>query len=178
MSNNLSCPSCDAKIAVMPKARSKCKFCKEWIYIKAKFGSKVKVLMTKSQSDDVDRLYKNKKTDGASRFIAKYEPIAVKAAKDGQLLKARDLFLELKGKAITKDQRKSYHNAFIQCDLVSHDLPDVHHVQVFQPDYKQPGCRMTKGDIFPISKILDTMPIPCDAELCTCGYNWVFDDEL
>ena len=93
----LTCPTCDAALSRMPRARSKCRACQNWIYpsFKSVFES---TLLTEPQhavSKALDAL--QEKSPGNAAVVSQFLPQlrAARHDKDGMAPVARDLFLAL-----------------------------------------------------------------------------------
>lgn len=188
----ISCPSCDATLDEMPKARRKCPECKEWIYVKKPFNnqqkSTTKVLMTKKQSADTDEQWKqynsHKLFKGLSveEWSAQNMSEASDALAGGKLEVARDKYLEIMGKVIDKEVRSISHREFCKCELLLYKKEtETNYVCINKSSNKNLKCyknsRSVK-DFIHIDKALKEMPIPCNNEFCGCFYTHVFEEEM
>ena len=181
MPDIVACPGCGAVLAKMPKARSKCPECKEWIHLKTPFKGKNPILMTKEQAKAVDQKYetlRQREENDTQRYISKISHEAVEAVMNGDFSTGQRLSLELSALTKDKEQRKIFKTQFHQCELRNFNHPDAHYVCINKSSNTQEECNITDKTIIPISHALKEMPLPCNAEYCTCFYTLVFDDEL
>jgi len=94
---SLACPTCNAAISRMPRARSKCRACQNWIYpsFRSVFESTVLTEPQHTVSKALDSLQQKSPANAAvvSQFLPQLR--AAQHDKDGMALVARDLFLAL-----------------------------------------------------------------------------------
>lgn len=95
--SSLTCPTCHASLARIPRARSKCRACKNWIYpsFKSVFHS---TLLTETQhtvTKALDSLQENSPAN--ARVVSQFLPQlrAADTDKDDMALVTRDLFIAL-----------------------------------------------------------------------------------
>ena len=181
MSDIVACPSCGAVLVKMPKARSKCPDCKEWIHLKTPYKGDNQILMTKAQAKAVDQKYeaqREREENDTQRLIAKVSHEAAEAVMNGDFSTGQRLSLELSSLTKDKEQRKIFKTQFHQCELRTFNHPDAHNVCINKSSNTQDECNITDKTIIQISQAIKEMPLPCNAEYCTCFYTLVFDDEL
>jgi hypothetical protein len=94
---SLACPTCHAALSRIPRARSKCRACSNWIYpsFKSVFDS---TLLTETQhtvAKALDSL--QQKSPANARVVSQFLPPlrAARTDKDGMALVTRDLFMAL-----------------------------------------------------------------------------------
>ncbi len=184
MSEIPACPSCGAVLPKMPKARRKCPDCKEWIYISKPFKSNTKVLMSKTQYDNIQeqwvKEYENEKYEGldADRWVSKVSHELTQAFENGDMDTARNLSLELSIKAKDKEQRKIFKKQFLKIELLRFQAtphPDICGVIIYKCN-KDENHSIPDETVMPIKQALKEMPIPCDADYCNCFYNLAFNN--
>jgi len=181
MSECVACPNCGVVLAKKPKARSKCPECKEWIHFKTPYKGDSPVLMTKEQADAVNLKYAEQQDEELKKtqcYIAKKSHEVTEAIMSGDFNTGQSLSLELSSLTKDKEQRKQFKTQFHQCELRTFNHPDAHNICINKSSNPQEECNITDKTIMPISKAIKEMPLPCNAEYCTCFYTLVFDDEI
>lgn len=117
---SLACPTCHAALPRVPRARSKCRACNQWVYpsFKSVFDS---TLLTDAQhtvTKAVDSL--REQSPANARVVAQHLPQlrAARTDKDGLAAAARDLFIALE----PRDDLAAAEVHWRQCALVMAQL--------------------------------------------------------
>ena len=156
--------------------------CKEWIYLSKPFKKDYKILMNKSQNEEVKRLWEkhheNEKYAGLSsaQWVSKTSHEITKAIEIGDIQTAKNLSLEISIKAKDKEQRKIFKAQSIKFELLSYkeiDHPDLCGVTI---NKCSPIDGTEESRTITIEQAIKEMPIPCDNEYCKCWYSLSFDN--
>lgn len=190
--NTASCPTCHNILKKMPKARSKCPSCKEWIYLKKPFKSSTAILMNAEQRQAVDnewaQEHERKKFSGDKEsWVEMTSQIAYSALELNDVDTARKQFLELTSKLRGEPRSKIFMKEFYRCELLlfqgtsKSTFNNLNHVQIEKINQNMEciaDCGFKNKPILSIKKALKSQKLPCKSELCNCGYTPLWDDEL
>jgi len=184
------CPYCQQELPKKPQRKSKCKFCKQFIYVKSTPTNREKRLMTEDQAKAADAEWSNyhqgrenvnilqaiglteadlqrakkgvfsKKTDQQALWA-----LLEKTAKKSPSLQQKKMayyYMAL----ISEKEGKEFHvylTEAIRCELLRYKQSKIQDVKILTAGHGNacPTCEQQEGKVYSIKDALKQMPIPC-----------------
>ena len=200
------CPYCNGVLTSIPKAKTKCKNCYNYFYIRTRLHDKAKVIVTEKERNEIDLI----NSVFLRGIISEKEFMKAKKIYKDQINLDKDIIWRLFNEKITSVSKKnelgaladiysamaefahgegkeSFHilQQSAKCKLMAYKNSGIKTVEILTTNPCE-NCRKLEGKKFSVNEALQTMPIPvkeCQMDLfntgkpfCRCTYMPLFDD--